>query len=160
MRKTLTKGFTLIELLVVIAIIGILASIVLVSLNSARNKGKDASVQSEIASLRGQAEIYYSTNSTYAGACASSGTGGLSALLSAAASSSVTNSGGVVTAAGTAGTYQKTTCHDKADAWAAEAPLSTSASSASVMWCADSTGTSKQTTTNLATSGTYQYQCQ
>lgn len=57
--KKFTRGFTLIELLVVIAIIGILASIVLVSLNSARNKGKDARVVSDVQQIRTALESGY-----------------------------------------------------------------------------------------------------
>lgn len=57
--KMKNKGFTLIELLVVIAIIGILASVVLVSLNSARLKGKDSRVISDVQQLRTEAESKY-----------------------------------------------------------------------------------------------------
>ena len=46
------KGFTLIEILVVIAIIGILATIVLVSLQETKNKGRIARAQSDIRSIR------------------------------------------------------------------------------------------------------------
>ena len=63
--KKYTKGFTLIELLVVIAIIGILSSVVLASLNTARSKGYDAAAKSGMAQLRTQAAIYYDAHSTY-----------------------------------------------------------------------------------------------
>ena len=57
--KSLKSGFTLIELLVVVAIIGILASVVLASLNTARGKGSDAAVKANMDNVRPQAEIYY-----------------------------------------------------------------------------------------------------
>ncbi len=58
--KNKTKaGFTLIELLVVIAIIGVLASIVLASLNTARRKSRDARRITDIKQLQLALELYY-----------------------------------------------------------------------------------------------------
>lgn len=59
------RGFTLIELLVVIAIIGILSSVVLASLNSARKKGRDARRISDIKQLQLALELYYDANQRF-----------------------------------------------------------------------------------------------
>lgn len=73
--KTKQKGFTLIELLVVIAIIGILASVVLTSLNSARKKGQDGKVKSQVTQVAAAAAIYYdSNNGSYGPAATACGT--------------------------------------------------------------------------------------
>jgi len=59
------RGFTLIELLVVIAIIGILATIVLVSLNTARQKARDTRRISDLRQVALGLEMYYDDNSSY-----------------------------------------------------------------------------------------------
>src|ERR1035437_5593810 len=66
------KGFTLIELLVVIAIIGILSSVVLASLNTARAKGANAAIKSGLANMRAQAALDYDgvTPNSYSTFCA------------------------------------------------------------------------------------------
>jgi len=65
MERASQKGFTLIELLVVIAIIGVLSSVVLASLNTARGKANDAARLSLIRSLQSALELYSLSNGSY-----------------------------------------------------------------------------------------------
>ncbi len=59
------KGFTLIELLVVIAIIGLLASIIMVSLSGAKAKSRDAKRQADIKNIQLALTLYYTDNGMY-----------------------------------------------------------------------------------------------
>ena len=64
-KKGRRSGFTLIELLVVIAIIGVLASIVLASLNNARRKSRDARRVTDVKQLQLALELYFDSVGQY-----------------------------------------------------------------------------------------------
>ncbi len=65
-RRVAEKGFTLIELLVVIAIIGVLATIVLASLQNARRKSRDAARIGHIKQIQLGLELYADSQASFA----------------------------------------------------------------------------------------------
>ena len=74
------RGFTLVELLVVIAIIGILSSVVLVSLAQARARSRYALVVSQMKEIHKAAELNYDVQGSYAADVARDINPGFSAL--------------------------------------------------------------------------------
>jgi len=126
------KGFTLIELLVVIAIIGILASLAVVSLNSARNKAYDSQIKNDLSQFRTFAETAHE-DGVYTGMAIGDVT---PAIVPPACSG---DGAYVVSVNGTDGT-----------SWAAWADLC----SATGDFCVDSTGQAKVVDTGVADGAT------
>ena len=146
MKKSLERGFTLIELLVVIAIIGILSSVVLASLTTARTKGKDAAVQSQLSSIRAQAELFYASNGN------SYGTAGVGCNVNLFATTSgalaLNSAGRLIDSIYAQGVVPTCAIGTGGASWAVTAPL---VSSSTVIYCADSAGNSMATTAAVGT---------
>ena len=59
------KGFTLIELLVVVSLIGILATLVIANMNSARERARDAQRKSDLRNIQTALRLYYNDEGNY-----------------------------------------------------------------------------------------------
>jgi prepilin-type N-terminal cleavage/methylation domain-containing protein len=144
MNKTFNKrGFTLIELLVVIAIIGILSSVVLASLNTARTKGADAAIKSNLSGIRSQANIVYDDEGNYDNVCTNATIVASieAAKLASGIASTTTNT--LLTGAGSEGGLGKATCHAATNTWAIEIPLKTDPNN---FFCVNDNGIASVTT--------------
>jgi prepilin-type N-terminal cleavage/methylation domain-containing protein len=159
MKQKSFRGFTLIELLVVIAIIGILATVVIGAVNSARSKGGDAAVKANLQALRTEAEFWYDSNNAYATTAI---TGACPTAYSATGTNFVAGSKSATEAVLAVNKQQATgvtaTCQisiGATSAWAASAPLKVQnqfgTSSGADHFCVDSAGSSKVVDNVVAT---------
>lgn len=143
------RGFTLIELLVVIAIIGTLSSIVLSALSTARAKGTDATVRSDLIEARSQGQLFIDTyEGTSTPACSplantAAVKGIYSYVMAAAQAVGITTVS--LDAAGGPGLAVCNSTGGTDAAWSAQVPLKANAGS---YYCVDSNGFATTTAVN------------
>ena len=153
------RGFTLIELLVVVAIIGILSAVVLSSLTTARNKGTDTAIRSNLSNARSEAELYFNEHIAdgvgFNGVCALTGTGTIGDNVRAAElafdSTAVAAYTDTTNASRASDSSGQGACHDSAVGWAAQVPLKNN--SDGNFFCVDHTGVSTTTNNTIPSTG-------
>lgn len=137
------RGFTLLELLVVVGLIAILSTVVVIALNTARGRGGDTSVKTNLRTVANQAGLFFLDNtnsylpaggSTFAIAtCPAYNPAGTNMLsrdsVIADAIAKAVNDGG-----------NSSSCYNSATLWAVAVGLKSSPTSS---WCIDNTGTAK-----------------
>jgi len=118
------------------------------SLGSALNKGKNASIMANLASIRTQAELYFDSHKNAYGAAVSKGSCSIKNTVFTDAAVALNIQSAIDSAK--AGNVSEATaiCYGNANAWALSVPLIPE-DSVNSFWCVDSTGASKKTTTTL-----------
>jgi type IV pilus assembly protein PilE len=125
MWKPSQHGFTLVELLITIAIIGILAMVVLTSLNDARIQGINAKIETEMDAIAKRAEVEHIQSLTYDSVCGSNG---------------ISQSPDILRSITSINTFASSTliCNSQTTSYAISVPINTT------HWCIDSLGTKKE----------------
>jgi prepilin-type N-terminal cleavage/methylation domain-containing protein len=125
MWKPSQHGFTLVELLITIAIIGILAMVVLTSLNDARIQGINAKIETEMDAIAKRAEVEHIQSLTYDSVCGSN---------------DISQSPDILRSITSINTFASSTliCNSQTTSYAISVPINTT------HWCIDSLGTKKE----------------
>lgn len=131
--KHLAQGFTILELLVVIAVIAVLAAIVLVNVTQYINKGNNAAIKANLATILTNSATYFETQHDYASFCTSSGYTNPAAAIAQAGGSPICN-----------------VSDDTTAVCACSTELVTNQTPAGTTFCVDSNGTKVETQTDCA----------